>query len=282
MKKVWSKIWSSLLLSFSAIILIFPLWVLVIGSFMGKTELLHMAGAVLGKEGRAHFYLFPSYPTFSPFIKVFLDSPEFFHMFWNSCGEVFPILVGQFLVGIPAAYGFAHYNFMGKRVLWMIYLTLMILPFQVTMVSNYLVLSQINLLDTPWSVILPAIFATFPVFLMKKFFSSIPKALFEAAAVDGAGEIRIFFTIGIPLCMPGIFSTGILEFIEYWNAMEAPLTFIKDQSLWPLSLYLSSITSEQIGSSFAASVIMMLPSCLLFWYGQDYLEQGIATSGIKE
>ena len=150
---------------------------------------------------------------------------------------------------------------------------LMILPFQVTMVSNYTVLSRLKILDTHWSVILPGIFSTFPVFLMTKFFQQIPDSLLEAAKVDGAGACRCFFYIGLPLGMPGVISSLILNFLEYWNAIEAPMTFLKTKSLLPVSLYLSNITGKDMGSAFAASDLIMAPSVFLFACGQNYIKQ---------
>jgi multiple sugar transport system permease protein len=158
----------------------------------------------------------------------------------------------------------------------------MIMPFQVTMVSSYLVLDWFHLMDTHLAIIIPAIFSAFPVFIMTKFFKGIPEALMEAAKIDGAGEFQIFCHIGIPLGISGIVSAIVLDFLEGWNAIEQPLTFLKRQSLWPLSLYLPSISTEKIGVAFVASVIVMMPSVLIFLYGQQYLEQGIVASGIKE
>ena len=158
----------------------------------------------------------------------------------------------------------------------------MILPFQVTMVSSYLVLDKLSLMDTQAAIILPGIFATFSVFIITKSFREIPEPLLEAASVDGAGELRMFWSIAVPLAKPGIFSALLLSFLEYWNAIEAPMTFLQTKSKWPLALYLPNITSDKTAVSFVASMIMLLPAVLLFLYGQSYLEQGIAASGLKE
>ena len=170
----------------------------------------------------------------------------------------------------------------GRRLLLYLYMILMILPFQVTMVSSYGVLSFFHVLDTHWAVILPGVFSALPVFLMTKFFQGIPDSLLEAAKVDGAGEAGTFFYVGFPLGLPGIISSLILNFLEYWNAIEPPMTFLKTKSKFPVSLYLSSITLNDVGTSFAASVLIMAPSLFLFAWGQSYLEQGIIASGLKE
>ncbi len=261
-----------------------PLWMLVSGSFMGADELYECIGPVLSqRDGLAAWTVFPEYPTLRPYVELLLDSPEFFVMFWNSCIQVIPVLLGQLCIAVPAAWGFARFEFKGKKLLFGIYIILMVLPFQVTMVSSYLVLYRLELVNTHFALILPNIFSTFPIFIMVKFFKEVPKSFIEAAKLDGAGEFYIFTRIGIPIGSSGILSIVVLGFLEYWNAIEQPLTFLaRRKELWPLPLYMSGITADNAGVAFAASVIMMIPALLLFLYGQKYLEQGIAASGLKE
>lgn len=272
-----------IILCLFGIVFIFPIFMMVANSFMGEAELMENYGAVLtDAEGKTGFQLFPLYPTLKPYVELLIDSPGFYVMFWNSCKQVFPILAGQLLTAVPAAWALGRFRFRGRKTLHFIYMMLMIMPFQVTMVSSYLVLSKLQLLDTHLAIILPGVFSAFPVFIMTKFFRSIPEALIEAAKIDGASELRIFLQIGIPLGYPGIVSAMILDFLECWNTIEQPMTFLSDKKLWPLSLYLPEITTDKMSVSFVASVIMMIPAILLFLYGQRYLEQGIAASGLKE
>ena len=261
-----------------------PLWMLFSGSFMGGDELYNYIGSVLNQgEGLASWALLPRYPTLRHYVELLLDSPKFFVMFWNSCLQVIPVLLGQLGIAVPAAWAFARFEFKGKKLIFLIYIILMVLPFQVTMVSSYLVLYRLGLVDTHLALILPNIFSTFPVFIMVKFFKEVPGSLIEAAKLDGAGEFIIFMRIGIPIGSPGILSIITLGFLEYWNAIEQPLTFlIRRKELWPLPLYLPDISSDNAGAAFVASVFMMFPALLLFLYGQKYLEKGIAASGLKE
>ena len=260
-----------------------PLWLLLSGSFMGAEELSQSLGPVLSsRDGMAVWPLLPMYPTLQPYVELLLDTPAFFAMFWNSCLQVFPLVAGQILIGAPAAWAFARFQFRGKKLLYSLYIVLMLMPFQVTMVSNYLVLDRLGLMNTVWAIILPGAVSTFPVFLMVRFFPAIPSPLTEAAALDGAGPLQIFWHIGLPLGAPGILSAVVLGFLEYWNALEQPLTFLKDQTLWPLSLYLPTVTADNAGASLAASVIMLLPALLIFLFGQKYLEAGISASGLKD
>ena len=266
-----------------ALLAAFPVFFLAAGSLMGAGELKELLQPVLtGGEGFASWKLFPRYPTLRSYVELLLDSPEFFVMFWNSVKLTGGILVGQLLVGVPAAWGFARFSFPGKKLLFIIYIALMMMPFQVMMLSNYLVLDSLGLLDTLTGIILPAVFSTFPVFIMYRFFEGIPEALMEAARLDGAWELRLFIRVGLPLGSPGIISAMVLGFLEYWNLIEQPMAFLKTKSLWPLSLFLPNINMEKAGLAFAASAVVLLPAVLVFLAGQDYLEQGIISTAIKE
>lgn len=263
-------------------VMVFPLFMLTANSLMGRQELLETCGAVLADYGEnAKLRIFPMYPTLRAYVRLLLDSPEYFTAFWNSMIQTILVLAGQLLAAVPAAWAFAQFRFPGKKVLWFLYMLLMILPFQVTMVSGYLVLNTMDLMDTRAAVILPGIFSTLPVFILQKTFADIPKELLEAAKIDGAGNLRIFVSMGIPLGMPGIFSILILGFLEYWNTIEQPMTYLKTEALWPLSLYLPQMVNTEIAAAFAASIVTLLPALLLFFYGQDSLEQGIVASGVK-
>lgn len=265
------------------LLMLLPLCLLVTNSFLGVREIQEAYGIVLEESGEEFsFRIVPQYFTLRPYVELLLDSPDFFVMFWNSSRQVFPILLGQIVIGMPAAWAFARFQFRGRRMLFFGYMVLMILPFQVTMVSNYILLSELSLLDTHLGLIVSGIFSTFPVFLMEKFFKALPEVMLDAARVDGASELQIFIKLGIPLGMPGMMSSVILCFLEYWNAIEAPMTFLKTKAKFPLSLYLPNITTDQLSNSFAASIVMMIPAVPIFLWGRDYLQQGIEASGLKE
>ncbi len=260
-----------------------PVLAVILGSLKSSRELMTTLSAVIGGSGeKIHWHLLPLYPTLKHFIKLLFYTPEFLSVFWNSMKIVVCILFGQLFVAIPAAWGFAKFSFRGKNALFLVYVILMLMPFGVMMLPSYLVLNQIHLMNTHWAVILPAAFSTFPVFIMYRGFCAIPKDLYEAAKIDGAGEWQIFFTIGIPLGSPGILSALALGFLEYWNMVEQPLAFLSDPSLWPLSLYLPEVNLAKAGMALSASVITLLPAVFVFFMGQDYLEQGIVSSGMKE
>ena len=267
----------------AAVLICMPLLMIPGGSLMDGAEMNHILSPILGEgKGFAVWHLIPVYPTMAHFYRLLIESPAFYQLFWNTVGMTAAILAGQLVVGLPSAWAFAAFRFRGRDFLFGLYVVLMLLPFQVTMLSSYLVLNSLSLLNTQKAVILPAVFSTFPIFLTYGGFRAIPEQLFEAARVDGAREWYIFFKMGLPLGKSGILSALVLGFLEYWNMMEQPMAFIDDKALWPLSLYLPEIVWGQAGYAFCASVITLIPAAFVFVMGQDYLEQGIVYSGLKE
>ena len=272
-----------LLLLLPAVFICLPVVLIITGSVMDSMELKQYLYPVFNDgEDFIRWKLMPDYPTFEHYGRLLFFTPSFFVLFWNSVRLVIGILAGQMLVGVPAAWAFASYRVRGSRTLFVLYVVLMLLPFQVTMLSSYLVLDRLSLMNTHLAILLPAVFSTFPIFLSYGGFRAIPMQLLEAARIDGAGELRIFFTIGLPLGKSGLLSAIVLGFLEYWNLMEQPLAFLEDKALWPLSLYLPEISWLQAGFALCASFVTLIPAAFVFVLGQDYLEQGIVYSGLKE
>lgn len=283
---IWKRTRRAALYVFLTVLGIFfctPVLFLLTGSVTSRYELgQYLAPLSDAAKGFVYWKWMPDYPAFSHYENVLLFTPQFYVVFWNSVKITAFILAGQLLVAVPAAWAFAIYPFPRRRLLFTVYLVLMLMPFQVTMLSSYLVLNGLHLMNTHGAVILPAVFSAFPVFLIYRSFCGIPKELLEAARVDGAGEWQIFWRMGIPLASGGILSSAVLGFLECWNLIEQPLAFLKDQSLWPLSLYLPEISLDQAGYAFVASVITLIPALFVFLLGRDYLERGIAASALKE
>ena len=270
---------SLVILILFALLEISPVLFLAAGMFMGNQEIMTGIAPVMERqEGYASWRLIPQYPTGKNIVELLFDTPEFFQMFWNSVKITGAILVGQLLFGMPAAWGLARYSFRGKKCVYMLYIIMMMMPFQVTMLSEYLVLDRFGLMDTSAAVILPGIFSTFFVFIMYRFFCGIPESVLEAARIDGAGEGQVFFRIGIPLGASGIISALVLSFLECWCMIEQAMTFLETKSLWPLSLFLPQIDGNNAGVSLCASFMALLPAVFVFLAGQDYLERGIASS----
>lgn len=285
LRKIWHR--GTKLLRLTAVLVLgllicLPVLLLFFGSLADSIEWTERMRPLLGNtEGYISWKWIPDYPTLENFRELLFLTPEFLALFWNSMKLSACILAGQLLVGVPSAWCFAVYDFKGKNILFSVYVILMLLPFQVTMLARYLVLNGMGLLDTHAAVILPAVFSTFPVFLVYRGFRGIPRELYEVARIDGAGEWMIFRRIGLPLAEGSVMAAFVLGFFEVWNLMEEPLAFLKDMSLWPLSLYLPEIGADRAGRACAASVLTLAVSLQIFGVFRDSLEQGIVSSALK-
>lgn len=270
-------------LSVCAFAVIYPAIFILVGSLMSGEELMGNLIGILDSSSReyAGWSLFPKDWSLEAYRQIFFFEPGFFVLFWNTVKLCAGVIIGQLLFAVPGAWGFAMYNFPLKKLLFTLYIIFMMLPFQVLMLPEYLVLSKLNLIDTLWAVILPGVFSTFPVFIIYNFFKKIPKSEIEAARLDGAGEFQIFVNIGIPAGQSGIIAAMILQFLEYWNMVEQPMIFIDSEEKLPLSLYLPNMSLENAGISFAAALISLIPSILIFRLGQGALESGIAATTVK-
>lgn len=259
-----------------------PAVILCIGSVTGQQELMVCLKGVLSGDGKSFFLLVPSFPTLRGYVELLLDTPEFYVVFMNSVKITVTITVGQLLVSVPAAWGFARWQGRVSSMLFYLYTILMLLPFQVTMLSNYIVLDKLNMMDTHGAVILPAVFSTFPVFILYRFFTGLPREIFEAFSLDSSSRIKMFRYIGVPLAVPGIKAAALLSVVEYWNIIEQPIVFLKNPSLWPFSIYLPELKASNVQYVFVFSFMVLLPMIFVILSGKDDLENGIGTMIIKE
>lgn len=292
MKNKFKRIMITVILSITAIIFILPLVLTVSNSFMSETEISNNysmvgssnsagASSIDSTEKYARLKLIPDVVVLKQYYTVLVKKSQFLMMFWNSMIIVVPIVAGQTIISSMAAFAFAKHKFKGRNQLFFIYIIVMLMPFQVTLVPNYLVADKLGLVNNYLSIILPGVFSPFGVFLLKQYMEQIPDSYIEAAKMDGASQFEIFFKIILPMCKNGIAAMFILVFIDNWNMVEQPLIFLQDAMKQPLSVYLSRIISGDRGLAFAASSIYALPMLLMFLYGENYLIEGIQRSGIK-
>lgn len=273
-----------------AFLFLFPTVFTITNSFMSTTEISANYGKIFtglgisGNGGRVfiaekvNLQLIPDKVSFSQYASVLFKSPEYLIKFWNSVIYVLPIVVFQLIVAAGASYTFARVDTKFRILAFFVYVILMLMPYQVTLVPNYLVANKMGLLNTRWAIILPGIFSPFSVFILTKSMKRIPKSIVEAAQLDGAGEFRIFTSMFLPLSKSTLYSVAILVFIDYWNMVEQPLILLTDTELYPLSVFLSQINEGDTGVALAIAVIYMVPPVLLFLYSEDYLIDGIAYS----
>jgi multiple sugar transport system permease protein len=234
-----------------------------------------------GRDAFVNLKILPDWLSLEQYSQLLIYSPKYLRMFWNSADMVVPIIAGQTVVAALASYALAKLRFRGRDKLFMLYVMTMLMPFQVTLVPNYLVVEKLGLMNHDAAIILPGIFGAFGVFMLRQFMAHIPQAYTEAAKIDGAGHRKIFSRIIVPLVKPGMAALIVLLFVDYWNMIEQPLIFLDDPSKHPLSLYLSQIIEGASGVGFAASMLYMTPMILLFLYAESYFIEGIQLTGIK-
>ncbi|MCQ6563468.1 carbohydrate ABC transporter permease [Paenibacillus mendelii] len=273
----------TIFLTVIALVMLFPVVLTIVSSLMTEKEIM-LNYSMLGNTQTNDFVnlkLIPDWVSFEQFFKVLISTSQFLRMFWNSVFMVVPIITGQVVVATLAAFALAKLRFPGREPLFIVYLITMLMPFQVTLVPNYIMSDRLGLINSPGSIILPGIFAAFGVFLLRQFMLQIPTAYMEAAKMDGAGYFRSFVTIALPMVKPGMAALVVLLFADYWNMVEQPLIFLQDAALQPLSIFLSRLQDDAFGVSFAAAVLYMMPMILLFLFAERYFIEGIELSGIK-
>jgi multiple sugar transport system permease protein len=285
--KVLQKSAFTVVLGAIAVLLLFPIVITFTNSLMTDQEIDinygpigQMDKAAAGRENPyVNLKLLPDQVTLEQYGKVLVDTPSYLVMYWNSVFMVVPIIAGQTLVAALAAYAFSKLQFRGRDPLFLVYVLTMLMPFQVTLVPNYIMADKLGLLNSTNAIILPGIFAAFGVFMLRQFMLEIPYAYIEAAKIDGAGHLRIFYRIIMPMVKPGLAALIILLFVDYWNMVEQPLIFLDDPFKQPLSIYLARVNGGGIAS--AASMLYMAPMVLLFLYAETYFIEGVQLSGIK-
>ncbi len=274
--------------AFATVIFLLPTVLTIANSFMDSSEISANYGSVFARtEEGGKVYIseainlkfIPDMVSFSQYNSVLFKSPDYLFKFWNSVILVVPIVVFQLGTASLAAYAFARLKGRLKEIVFFIYIIIMLMPYQVTLVPNYLISDWLGILNTRWAIILPGVFTPFSVFLLTKIMRRIPVSYIEAAKLDGAGEMQIFAHICMPLCKSALYSVAILVFIDYWNMVEQPLILLDDMNLYPLSVFLSQINTGEIGLAFAVATVYMIPTLLMFLYGEDYLVEGITYSG---
>ena len=284
-KRYFSRAVMFVLCAVFAVLYLLPTALTITNSFMAESEIVSNYGMIFSTTSggfvskTVNLKFIPDKVSFEQYISGLIKSPEYLLKFWNSVLLVVPIVILQVAIAAVTAYGFTRWRGPIRSAIFFFYVILMLMPYQVTLVPNYLVADRLGLINTPWSIILPGMFAPFSVFLLTKFMRRIPYALIESARVDGAGEWQIFTKICLPQCRSALYSIAILVFIDYWNMVEQPLVLLKDADAQPLSVFLSSINSGEIGLAFAMATVYMVPSLLLFLHGEEYLVEGIANSG---
>lgn len=261
-----------ILLALSALVLIPLIWTVC------------MALKPDGEIYNGHF--FPATLQWDNFYKA-VTSIDFFRYLGNTMLIVVPNVIGQVVSCSLVAYGFSRYDFKGKRVWFLILLATMMIPGQITMIPQFLLYRQMGWVNTFLPLTVPAFFATsgYNIFLIRSYMSGIPKDFDEAATIDGAGAIRNFLQIMLPMCKPVLTAITVFTFMGSWNDFNGPLIYLYDADKYTLALGLSffkGLYTSKWNLLMAATVLVLMPVLIIFFVAQDYIIDGISiSSGTK-
>ncbi len=255
-----------------AAIVMFPLYWMLVVAFSPR-------GEVFGTE----LAYWPSTFTLDNFVQIFEKYPVG-GWFINSVTIGLFVTVFTVSVNLLAGYAFAKLKFPGNNLFFLLALGTMMIPVQVIMISQFKLVSELGIYGTYWSVILPSAATAFGIFLARQFIIAIPHELIEAARIDGAGSMRIFLQVVLPLCKPLLAVLTLLTLMGSWNDFAWPLIALKQNDLFTLPiglLYLKGQSAPDYNQTMALALISVLPMVLLFLFFQKYFVQGFARSGIR-
>ena len=276
-RTTWQNVvWWVVLIAVTAIVL-YPLVWLLLSTFKPNSEF----GSNMG--------LLPNAPTIENYVKVMegIAGVPMWRFFANSLLIAAGSVIGTVLSSALAAYAFARVQFKGLGIMFAAMIGTLLLPFHVVIIPQYIIFNQLNLVDTFWPILLPKFLATeaFFVFLLVQFIRQMPRDMDEAARIDGAGHLRIFWSSILPLIRPALITCAIFAFIWAWNDFLGPLLYLTSPENYPLPvalrLYNDQTSSSDYGATVTASFIALLPVLLFFLVFQRFLVDGVATQGLK-
>ena len=273
-----------LLLSLTAVIILLPIVITALYSFFSPDEIKAFMDTRSSYDA-AQFMeikLSPNMFSLSQYYKILIEDMTILRYFVNSAMYTGAILLGQVLF-IPAmAYALSRFRFYGRDALFFVIIMLMLLPFQVTMVPNVITLRAMGLLDTVWSVILPMTVAPFYIFLLRQYMVGLPNDMIEAAQIDGAGTLRCFVHVVMPVCQPILGAAIALSFADCWNLVEQPLTYLTTHTeLYPLSVAFNQLTQKSTGVEFAGAALYTLPALFIYLFFQNDILEGVQLTELK-
>ena len=264
------KILKYIFLTVITAIFLFPVVYMIACSFMSDSQISEMLDFANGEYKNLN--MIPGMFTLEQFYQVFFRRPEYLLKFWNSVIIALPTVIGQVIVSALAAFAFAKLKFPFRDKLFFVYIVLLILPLQVTLVPNYIILDNMNLLNNFLAIILPGTFSAFGICLLRQSIKYIPDTSIEAARIDGASYFKIFTKIILPQIKGGLVTLTLLSFIDSWNVVEQPLIYFDNSAMYPLSITMSDISDSDYGIIFACGVMFMIPALIIYFYGQKDID----------
>lgn len=279
----WGRITTYLILGVGALVAILPFLWMISWSFMSAVEV--YTGKIVPSTLRIENY------------NIAWERGKLAIYTWNSLRIVAISITGTLLFNIPAAYAFARMKFVGKNVVFALLLATLMIPDIVTLIPNFLTVTWISRLSEAllgpngawignWpSLTIPFMASAFSIFLLRQFFAQIPEDLWDAARIDGAGHLRFLWSVVVPLSRAPIATIIIFSFIGSWNSLQWPLLVVRNDTWLPIAAGVTTFTRAEAGDEFhlqmAASVIMILPILVVYFFAQRQFTEGIASTGSK-
>ena len=261
-----------LFLTLISLLFVLPVVLTVACSFLSPQEVQRVFAPLLGEGSTAAVGALPQGFSLMGYYEVFFATPDYLAKFWVSLLLAVGAIAGQVAISCLGGFAFAFYDFPGKRLLYGLLCLFMLIPLQVTLLPNYILLDQLGTLNTYWALLLPLAFAPLGTFLLTQIFRSVPADILHAARLDGAGTLQVLARVLLPCGKGGVSTLVVLTLIESWNMVEQPLIYLQDVGSYPLSVFLASQYMENLPFQFVCSVLSLLPLVLCFLYfGGDVL-----------
>ncbi|MEK3853908.1 carbohydrate ABC transporter permease [Cytobacillus sp. FSL H8-0458] len=272
-KNISSKIWIYVLLSVGVVISIAPFYWMIVGSTLNSGEIFHVPPKILPGDRLTENF------------RSFNDSLGIVKIFWNSLYIAVVFTVLSTLICSMAGYAFAKFRFRGRNLIFFVILCSLMIPYQVTLIPLFEMMVSFNWLNTYQAIILPSLASPFAIYLMRQNMKAVPDSLIEASRVDGAGEIRIFFTIILPVVRPALAAVSIFLFMSQWNSLIWPLITLNSKEMFTLPVALSSLIGMariDYGQVMLGTTLSTIPIMIIFLLMQKHFISGILGGSVKE
>ena len=266
------KVIEILFLSLGSVIMLFPFIWMISTSFKIPSQIISYPPTLI-----------PRPPTLEYYIQIFAKL-RFGRFFLNSGYISAIVTTSALLTSSFVGYVFAKFNFWGKEFIFIMILSTMMIPFAVTMIPLYLIISKLGWVNSHLALIIPGLYSTFGIFLMRQFMSTIPNELREAAIVDGCNEFRTFWSIILPQCKPALAALGIFTFMWNWDSFLWPLIVLTSEGKFTLPVGLSMFSQQwwtNYGLVMAGATVTVIPILIVFFIFQKQFIQGIVLTGLK-
>lgn len=271
-KKIVFRTLTHAFLVLTSLTMMIPFIWMILSSFKADGEILSIPITWLPKVWRPENYV------------ITFQTAPWGRYFANTTIITLASVVGQIIVASLAAYAFARLEFKLKNVLFIVYLSTMMLPYQVTMIPTFRIIRTLGWIDNLLSLIIPSVFSAFGVFMLRQFFLSIPTELEDAAKIDGCGHMRIYYEVIMKNSKPALVTLTLFIFMGMWNDFLRPMLYLNKQELWTLSLGLSKFKGQYTSlwsCMMCGAVVTIMPILTVFLFAQSYFIEGIVTSGLK-